>query len=57
MECLPIIEANDVPYQSQKPPESCNACGHDAHTSVIKLGPQKIFEWIKGPILKVQSHS
>ncbi|HEY3413579.1 MAG TPA: M20 family metallopeptidase [Armatimonadota bacterium] len=34
MDCLPIMEANDVPYRSQNP-GLMHACGHDAHTAIL----------------------
>lgn len=33
MDALPIQEANDVPYRSEKP-NTMHACGHDAHTAI-----------------------
>ncbi len=34
MDALPIHEANDVPYKSQKP-GVMHACGHDGHTAIL----------------------
>ncbi|NJN33270.1 MAG: amidohydrolase [Saprospiraceae bacterium] len=44
-DALPILEANDVPYKSQKP-GVMHACGHDAHTSSL-LGAARILNDIK----------
>ncbi len=42
MDALPLTEANDVPYKSQRP-GLMHACGHDAHIP-IALG---IIRWLK----------
>ncbi|OQX25480.1 MAG: hypothetical protein BWK80_15320 [Desulfobacteraceae bacterium IS3] len=42
MDALPITEANDVPYKSQRP-GLMHACGHDAHIT-ISLG---VIRWLK----------
>lgn len=34
MDCLPILEENDVPYKS-KVPGKMHACGHDGHTATL----------------------
>ncbi|RVU01473.1 amidohydrolase [Mucilaginibacter limnophilus] len=45
MDALPILEANEVPYKSQKP-GVMHACGHDVHTSSL-LGTAKILTSLK----------
>jgi amidohydrolase len=45
MDALPIQEANDVPYKSQKE-GVMHACGHDVHTSSL-LGTARILSEIK----------
>lgn len=45
MDALPILEANDVPYKSQKP-GVMHACGHDVHTSSL-LATARILNEIK----------
>lgn len=45
MDALPILEANDVPYKSQKA-GVMHACGHDVHTSSL-LGTAKILTELK----------
>lgn len=46
MDALPIIEANDIPYKSQKH-GVMHACGHDVHTSSL-LGCARILSELKG---------
>ena len=46
MDALPIFEANEVPYKSQKE-GVMHACGHDVHTSSL-LGTAKILQEIRG---------
>src|SRR5664279_6146168 len=45
MDALPIKEENAVPYKSQNE-GVMNACGHDAHTSIL-LGASKILNELK----------
>ena len=45
MDALPIKEANEVPYKSQKE-GIMHACGHDVHTSSL-LGTARILQQIK----------
>jgi amidohydrolase len=46
MDALPIFEANQVPYKSQRE-GVMHACGHDVHTSSL-LGTAKILQEIRG---------
>jgi amidohydrolase len=46
MDALPIFEANQVPYKSQRE-GVMHACGHDVHTSSL-LGTAKILQAIRG---------
>ena len=46
MDALPIFEANQVPYKSQRE-GIMHACGHDVHTSSL-LGTAKILQEIRG---------
>jgi amidohydrolase len=45
MDALPIVEANDVPYKSQKE-GVMHACGHDVHTSSL-LASARILQEVK----------
>lgn len=45
IDALPIEEANDVPYKSQKP-GIMHACGHDVHTTVV-LGAARILQQVR----------
>ncbi len=48
MDALPINEATDVPYKSQKP-GAMHACGHDGHTAML-LGAAKILSRLRSDI-------
>ncbi len=48
MDALPINEATDVPYRSQKP-GAMHACGHDGHTAML-LGAAKILSRLRGEL-------
>lgn len=45
MDALPIEEANDIPYRSQKP-GVMHACGHDVHTSCL-LGAARVLHELR----------